>query len=83
MTSKTYLPELLGAICVYIDNRIKFGNVLPTKDRRNYRCSKATLQHLKRAIDKENGRSFMQDRLLFAELYRPKVLSNKSVLGLS
>jgi hypothetical protein len=48
-----YTPIPLGAISVFIDNRIKLGVLLPTKDRRNYRCSKQTFDKLKEAIDLE------------------------------
>ena len=60
----------LYGIDVFSDNRIKVGNVLPSKDSRSYRCHKNTMALLKDGIDKHNALENWEN-LRFRGIYQP------------
>lgn len=64
-----YTAKELYGVRIFVDNRIKRGKLLPYKNRTDsFRCSKITLDLIKRYIDKQEYDE-MRQRLLWATRY--------------
>ena len=74
-----YEPEPLGSVRIYVDNRIKYGNVLPTKDRKHLRCNAKTLKDIKLHIDMAQRESDVT-RTLWGYAYRPFIQKPKYLI---